>query len=422
MPTHRALSFDLLTRLVAFFVTLTAACSSDPAESEPGSAASTGSGGGGGAAAATGAGGGDATSTGAGGQDEAALDAIVTAKMAEAHMLGLSTCLVKNAEVVWCKGYGMADIEANRPVTTDTPFLIASISKTITATTLMQLWQDGLFDLDEDAAADLPFTLEHPTSSEPLTYRRLLTHTASVSDNWDVIDGFYDYEGEPDISLFECVSGYFDPAGPYYDASNFLPDAPGSAYEYSNMGIALAGLLAEQLTGTDFAALSTANVLQPLGMTRSSWHITDFSPGELAMPYAWEGGAYEAYGQYTFADYPDGGLRATAPDLARFLAAIAAGGALDGVQILAPETLDEMLKVQFPGLDSGQGLVFYRTTMAGDEWIGHNGGESGVSTDMFYRESDGLGFVLLMNGDADDDDTPIVELEEALIAFGEGLP
>jgi CubicO group peptidase (beta-lactamase class C family) len=408
---------------------LTAGCSSGPAA--PGDPSGSGAAGGGGTGeglAGGGGSGGDGGSdgsssggSGTGGSNDA-LDSLVTHNMAKAHMPGLAACIVKGGKVAWCNGYGLADVEAQRPVTEDTVFLIASISKTVTASVLMQLWEKGAFELDGDVDAAVPFSVQHPTSDSPITYRGLLTHTAGVRDNWDALNKFYDYDGEPDISLEASVSGYFKPGGAYYDAQqNFLPQPPGAVYEYTNMGVALAGYLAEALSGTDFAVLSREAVLEPLAMKRTSWHITDFKPEELAMPYAWNAGAYEPYGQYTFADYPDGGLRTSAPDLARFLAAITAGGTLDGERILEESTVAEMMKIQLPAVAPTQGLIFYHMDIGGEDWVGHNGGESGVATDMYYRVSDGLGFVVLMNGDWGDA-APVAAIEDALIAFGETLP
>ena len=337
-------------------------------------------------------------------------------------MPGLAACLVKAGRVAWCNGYGLADVEATRPVTTDTAFLIASVSKTVTATALMQLWERGAFELDDDIAGAVPFQVAHPGSAQPITYRGLLTHTASVRDNWAMLDAFYDHDGEPDIPLLDAVSGYFQPGGAYYDAQkNFLPSPPGTQYTYANMGITLAGYLAEALAGEDFADLSRETVFEPLAMDHTSFRISDFDEEELAMPHTWKAGAYEPRGHYTFADYPDGGLRTTAPDLARFLAAVSSGGALDGIRVLGEATVAEMMKVQRPEIAPSQGLVFQHVESGGEEWIGHDGVESGVATQMYFRPADGLGFVLLMNGDWGDKQ-PIRVIRKALVSFGETLP
>ncbi len=128
------------------------------------------------------------------------------------------------------------------------------------------------------------------------------------------------------------------------------------------------------------------------------------------------------YEQYTFADYPDGGLRTTARELGRFLAAMTRGGELDGHRILEADTVASMITAQYPAIAPGQGLCFYHVDRGGEDWVGHVGEERGVATEMFFRPSDGLGFVLLMNGDWGTDRAPITAIEEAVIHLGEGLP
>jgi len=286
----------------------------------------------------------------------------------------------------------------------------------------MQVWETGAFGLDDGVAAAAPFPVQQPRFDVPITYRMLLTHTGSVRDDWATLGELYDRGEDPDVSLYGAVSGYFDPDGRYYDAArNFVPAAPGTRFEYTNMGFALAGYLVQAWTKTDFAAWTREHIVGPLGLAHTSWRLDDFPSDALATPYAWDGARYVPYGQYTFADYPDGGLRTTAPELARFLAAITAGGELDGRRILRADTVASMLAVQRPAIAERQGLGFYHVDIGGEDWVGHVGEERGAATEMFFRPSDGLGFVLLMNGDWGSDRSPVSAIEEALIRFGEGL-
>jgi CubicO group peptidase (beta-lactamase class C family) len=354
---------------------------------------------------------------------EGDLDTYVTARLAEAHMPGLSACVVARGAVAWCKAYGLADVGERRPVTEDTVFLVASISKTFTATALMQVWETGAFGLDDDVAAAAAFPLRNPRYDGPVSYRMLLSHTGSVRDDWDTLAELYTLGADPKVSLSTAVTGYLDPGGRYYDAAqNFVPAPPGTRFEYTNMGFATVGYLVQALTGSDYAAWSREHLMQPLGLSHTSWRLEDFPPEALATPYGWDGVGYTPYEQFTFADYPDGGLRTTAPELARFLAAIAGGGTIDGHRILRAGTVPAMIAVQYPAIAEHQGLGFYHADIGGEDWVGHVGEEHGVATEMFFRPSDGLGFVLLMNGDWGTDRGPVSALEGAIIRFGEGLP
>lgn len=326
-------------------------------------------------------------------------DQKILRQMQQNNIPGLAACIVKDGAVHWCQGYGWAIID-ELPATEHTPFLIASVSKIFTVTSLLQLRDTGAFTLDDNINDYLPFTVQHPKGGT-ITPRQLATHTAGIKDNWSVMDQFYTYGGQdPEIALHDWAFGYFNPAGPYYNRTRNFGAAPGRQYLYSNEGAALNGYLIEAITGTDYAEYSQTNLLQPLGMTNSSWRIEAFDLDTIAMPYTRSGGNYQPTGHYTFADYPNGGLRASAYDLARFLAAIANGGILDGQRILAASTVAEMLTIQPPPNDNGrQALGWYTTTLNRQTWIGHNGGELGVCSDVWLRQSDGLGIVMLANGE-----------------------
>jgi CubicO group peptidase (beta-lactamase class C family) len=345
-------------------------------------------------------------------------------RLESAKTPGAAACIVKDLRVAWCDGFGLAHIAQNRAPTPDTPFLLASISKTVTAVTLMTLFEDGLFALDGAVSGVLPFALAHPTSTTPITYRQLLTHTAGIRDNWDAIGDFYTYGptldqgADPALSLAQATRGYFAPTGQWYSATaNFRSTGPGQAYEYANMGVALAGYLGEVLAARDFAALVRERVLDPLGLAHSSFRWSDVAGLGVAMPYTWSGSAYVAEGHYTFADYPDGGLFASARDLARFLLMIIGSGSVEGVRVLEAATVAQMLTAQVPSIEAGQGLVFHSSSWLGATWWGHSGGETGVATEMYFRPADGVGYVLLRNGDGDVNAAAGDAIAEKLVAF-----
>ncbi len=349
------------------------------------------------------------------GPDSATLNAEVQALMATNHHPGVAICTTRGAQITWCRGYGKANLAGDVDVTARTPFLIASVSKLFTATALMQLWEDGEFELDDDVDASSPFPARHPTSKTAVTYRMLLAHASSIEDS-AIADMFYEYGSDPTISLLDAVSGYLDPDGVYYTNDNWAAGDPGTAASYSNIGYAFAGLLTQLHTGTDFADRTEATILAPLGMEDSAWRLADHDLDTIAMAYAWEGGQYQEYGHYTFADYPNGGLRGSACDVALFLSSQAAGGE----PILAPATLATMQEITYPMLDDVQGLGWYFEDIGPGNWIGHSGGEQGIFTEAFYRTSDGVGFVLLTNA-AGDDENLLFDLEGSIIEWAESL-
>ena len=343
------------------------------------------------------------------------LGEFITDKMAKARVPGLSVALIRGGEVTAAGAWGLANVDDNRPVTTDTLFNLASVSKTVVATSVMMHVEDGDIDLDANVNEVLPFDVDHPWSSRKITPRQLLTHTSGISDNWDVLEPLY-VEGDSPIALGDFLEDYLVPGGKYYDADWNYDLEPGEAADYSNVGSSLAAYLVEASTGTGFDQVCEDEIFAPLGMDDAGWHLADVDQDRLAMPYAWAGGDWEPYGFYGYPDYPDGGLRTTAPQIARLLALYAAGGVYDGERLLQEDTVDEMLSHQVPNLDETQGLIWYSWDLGDDTVWGHNGGDDGVATEILFRKSDGAGVVVLMNADGDRWG-PVEDIEEELLAL-----
>ena len=325
------------------------------------------------------------------------LDAELQQIMEDKHIPGLSACIISNGVVAWCGAYGWANIEAGRPVETDTPFMLASISKLFTATAIMMAHEDGLFGLDDPVAPSLDFSVVHPTDDTPLTYRQLLSHVGGVKDNWGVLNDHY-ADGDSPIPLASFLADYYDPSGALYSASqNWVASGVETEMVYANMGYALLGHLVTETTGTPFPDYCAARIFGPLGMDQTAWFLAELDEAAVAMPYVWRSGAFQPIGHYGYPDYPDGALRTGAEQLARFIAMAMEHGSLDGEAYLQTTTFDEMIQAHYPALDATQGLGWYRSTMDGEVIWGHGGSDMGVATDAGIRWSDALGFVVLRN-------------------------
>jgi CubicO group peptidase (beta-lactamase class C family) len=330
------------------------------------------------------------------------LDDFILARMQTAHFPGLAAAIVKDNQLLWSKGYGWAHIGDGVPVTADTVFMLASVSKTVTAVAVMQLVEDGLIDLDADVNDYLPFQVRTPQyPNTPITTRMLLTHTAAIEDNWDVMLDLY-VPGDSPIPLGTFLAEYYVPGGEYYHGlKNFYADEPGTAYHYANVAVALAGYLAEVVSGTSFENHCQQGIFGPLGMDETAWRLAGLNVNNVAMPYRHTGGGqYEAYGHYGYPDIPDGALRTSVNQLARFLIAFINFGTYQDTSILTPSSVAEMPAEQIPDIAAGQGLIWYREERNDDLLMGHNGGDYGVATQMFFRLNDGVGTILLANGEA----------------------
>ncbi|MFT4627077.1 MAG: CubicO group peptidase (beta-lactamase class C family) [Myxococcota bacterium] len=323
------------------------------------------------------------------------LEEVLESKFDAANVPGAQVAIIKDGEVVWAAAFGVRDAELGDAVTDDTSFMLASVSKTVTGVALLQAYESGAFDLDDPIAPYLDFVVDHPGSDTEITFRHLLTHTSGIRDDWDVLDGGYAV-GDPAEPLGAFLERVLDPAGADYSRSHFYRWGPGEGYEYSNVGAALAGHLVEATTGVDLRDWSAEHIFEPLAMDHTSWTLDGLDDALLAHPHLC-GARCTPLPHYGYPDYPDGLLRSSAEDMGRFLAAVSNGGEAYGRRLLSEETVNEMLAVHVP--DEGQGLIWYHDELRGTELIGHNGGDMGVSTEMFMRADDHTGFVVLMNGD-----------------------
>ena len=331
------------------------------------------------------------------------LDEYIMDEMQAEHFPGVATVIVKNGEIVWLKCYGFADIENGIPVTDSTQFLLASMSKLFTGTATMQLKEDGMLQLNNDINEYLPWQLNHPTqSTTPMTIHQLMTHTSSIKDNWSAMSNYYGYP-DPTMSLEACMQDYFTVTGENYNANqNFLSASPGTVFNYSNMATALNGYITEIVSSTPFDDYCNEHIFEPLCMEKTAWHMADLDSNEVARPYSFSNGNFIANPHYGFADYPDGQLRSSISDLANYMIAFLNGGNLGSNAILSPSSVSEMWTPQIPSIESKQGLNWYKELLyhSGGEALlwGHNGGELGVSTDMYVDPESNIGLCVLSNG------------------------
>jgi len=357
------------------------------------------------------------------------LDDFILETMKASHVPGLSACVVIKDRLVWAKAYGWADAEQKIPMTTDTIQNIGSISKTITATAVMQLWEKGKFKLDDDVNGHLPFQVRNPDFPDvPITYRQLLTHKSSIKDGPAYGKSYAC--GDPKISLKDWIQGYLMPEGKYFNKDeNFHVWKPGTEESqkgpraYTNVGFGLLGYLVEVISGEDFAAYCKKHIFEPLGMIKTGWMLADIDVNNHAIPYTYiseefkmpEEMTFESflprYGAdkqsikkgelfphclYSFPNYPDGLIRTSVNELSRFLRAYINEGNFGDGQILRKETVQSMLSQEH----YGRGLCWYQIKRQNDQIVwGHGGGDPGIATQMQFLQKDGVGMIVFFNCD-----------------------
>ena len=398
-------------------------------------------------------------------RNESELIEFIEATMTTHLIPGLSVSVVKEDNIVWQKHFGYANIEQNISVNENTLFILSSISKTVTGTALMQLFEQNLFELDDDINQYLPFNVSHPDYPLiPITFKMLLSHTSGINDNWSAMPY---YDGDSAVELNSYLGDYLEPDGELYNANtNFTSYMPGTNFNYSNIGAALVGLLVEEISELPFNVYCNENIFEPLQMNNSFWFLSEIENlDSVALPYQLNGGTgstcfeigcgiyndsnpcfcdfacidygdccpdyddvcgedgsgsslenLQAYQNYGYSDYPSGQLRSTSNDLAKLMYTYMNGGVFNGARILESSTIELIKTIHFPSVNSNQGLAWYYKNENDRTLFGHNGGDLGSLTEMFISFSDSVGVILLSNST---NYNAVIQIEDAILDFAD---
>jgi len=205
---------------------------------------------------------------------ESFADDFFAKRMDDLHIPGLTIVVVQNSEILLAKGYGSSSLANGGDFVPDqTVVRIGSVSKLFVATSVMQMVERGLLDLDADINTYLTTFQVEDTYPEPITLANLLTHTSGIQDP--------PYVSNMDPDAVEPLGSYL---------ANHLPPrmaAAGEEFVYSNHGYALAAYVVEKVSGTSFDQYVLENILQPLDMENSKYLMSPPLPEELAVGYAY---------------------------------------------------------------------------------------------------------------------------------------
>lgn len=328
------------------------------------------------------------------------------------ELTSISYCVVKNDSILHSSAMGFADIDNNQLATDQTRYLVASVSKTITAVAIMQLAEQNLIALDDDINQYLPFPVRNPAfPDDKITLRMLLSHRSSISDVFQETLTLDCYGTDCPMSLEQYFNAVFTNTGQYFSPDNFSTGKPGTVEDYSNLGSALVGYLVERITQTPFDIYCKNNIFIPLGMTKTEWRLANTPLSELAIPYSDE--ITNTNPHYTFPDYPNGGLRTNVLDLSKFLRMVIQNGSFNNTQILSQATMAEMKTLQLGSTEFC--LSFYYDTFNGRTVLGHNGGEKGVTAEMFYDTTNNVGVIVFSN----EEDAELENIVTLLFNYGD---
>ncbi len=314
-------------------------------------------------------------------------------RMKHYNVPGVSVAFFDQGQILWTRTYGFADVANQKPVTTATLFQAASISKPVSALAALRLVQDGKLTLDGDVNAELrswKVPGDEFTEQQKVTLRRILSHSAGVT-----VHGFPGYAaGEPLPTVVEVLNGQ----KPANTPPIRVDTVPGTLWRYSGGGYVIMQLLLTDVTGESFPQLLHDLVLQPAGMTHSTFEqpLPENLSSLAATPYRGDGKPVKG-GWHTYPEMAAAGLWTTPSDLARLAIEVQKEYAGKSSKILSQATMREMLAPE-KGI---WGLGFEVVAPSHTSYFGHAGANEGFRCDLeAYTESQG--FVIMTNSDNGD--------------------
>jgi D-alanyl-D-alanine carboxypeptidase len=323
------------------------------------------------------------------------LEGRISQIFAEEKPPGLAVGIVHDQALVWQRGYGLADIASDRAVDENTLFLVASISKTFTATAIVQLRDEGKLRLDDPLVKFLP---EFRASANPfgpiedVTIVRLLTHRSGLIGETPTAH----WATTKFPSRAELIA-----AIPQYQ----VVIEPDSAFKYSNLAFALLGEVVARISGRSFAEYVRGEILEPLGMHSSTFVLTPGARERMAtgyLPHPYEDVAEAAEVPDTLGSYDAAaGLRTSVAELAKWIALQfrTSSASREGAQILRGKTLHQMHQVRWvePGWITGYALTWWATRVGENIYLHHSGADHGFLSFAAFNKPNRIGCIALSN-------------------------
>ncbi len=320
--------------------------------------------------------------------------------MKDQDIVGMSLAVVKKGKIVYTNSFGQKNIEANTPLANNDIFRIASISKSFSATSIMQLVEAKKISLDDDFGKLVGFKIRNPNFPETvITLRMVMSHTSSINDsqgyfNLDVINP----DKNPDFA--KCYNAY----------------APGAGYEYCNLNYNMVGTVIERVSGERFDNYVQSHVLKPLGLY-GGYNVDSLDNSKFVTLYEYDAKnkkytpSPQAYaprreeiskyvmGHTTPIFSPTGGMKISASDLAKYMLMHMHRGKSNGVRIISKKSSKTMqtkiADVENYGLALGANR---EDIIPGEKMTGHTGSSYGLYSIMFFNQKEDFGFVVIVNG------------------------
>lgn len=323
-----------------------------------------------------------------------AIDAIVEGMMAELGVPGTALGIVQDGELVYGKGYGVTEIGTDNPVTPQTIFNTASVAKTLSATAIMQLVEQGKVNLDEPVTTYLPYFKMADERSQNLTVRHVMTHRTGLPEFDWTAPGFYDNPDNEDGALERFIRSLSD---------DVLSSAPGEEFAYGTLNYAVLGEIIANASGESYTDYIRNHILIPLEMDATRQLHDELDLTKLASPHIpgpdgdW---IVNPVFPYARVEGPGGHFYTSLEDMAKYATAHLRQGVGEHA-LLTPESYQQMWTqvsdTPFPPPDTGYGMGWMTGEYGGHRVVGHAGIDLGYNAFMSLLPDDDIALIIMAN-------------------------
>lgn len=340
--------------------------------------------------------------------------------------VGGALVVAQHGEIVYERYYGEQQKTTHVPVTENTYFKCASVTKLVTGIGLMKMMDEGILDPDEDISTYLGYTVRNKRfMNTPITLRILMSHTAGLVENASFARK---------ASILSDMIDVEKKAG-----SNFKREVrPGSEYVYSNFGAGITGAIVESVTGMDVSSYMRQSLFEPLGID-AAYSVSQLAePEYIAATYKKDGSLYAAPSYMLRQEYlqeaaPDihyrttiGSLLIRPRDLARLGIVLCGDGTVDGQRVLSEDAVMAMRQEhgeQTDGITEESPYTFFTirqdTLFEGLRVYGHQGTDEGIVCNLYVEPENQLVIAVMTNGCKSGRDNGIMRITRRLAAIVE---
>ncbi|MBP6145540.1 MAG: beta-lactamase family protein [Sediminibacterium sp.] len=327
------------------------------------------------------------------------IESAIQQMMQSNPVVGLSVAVVKNNKIIYNHSFGFKDLEQQIPLNNQNIFRIASISKSFTATAMMQLVAKKQVSLDQDVSELIGFKVRNPKfPNKVITLKMILSHRSSINDS----EGYFNLDA-------------IDPSKNPNWANCYNAYEPNKGYMYCNLNYNMAGAILERITGKRFDLYIKQQILDPLGLY-GGYNVNLLDSNLFAKLYEYKKdsakfiNAPDAYtsrkeeinnytiGRTTPIFSPTGGMKISAHDLAEYMIMHSQMGKHKGVRIMPKKLAKQMQQVLSAEEGYGMAIETTKKLIKGKAMIGHTGSAYGLNSIMFFEPKEKFGIVVISNG------------------------